>query len=451
MAKKIVLIGAGSAVFTQGLVMDLISQKWNEPWELCLVDIDKTALDAMGVICKKMIKEKKMEDTIKLSCSTERGELLAGADFVVTTIGVGGRRAWERDVFIPREFGIYQPVGDSVAPGGISRAMRMIPAVVAIAEDIKKYCPNAFFFNYSNPMTSICRAVRKETGVPVIGLCHGVKNGVRKLARFAGLDHKKLTEHVVGLNHFVIIYRLYSDGRDAWPQVIEALDKRETPAGAKGIASKRSAFPGVDIGPLSSEFIRLYRAYPASDDRHYSEFTQQYFGRNGYFGKTLGVDVYSFEKTIEGGDTSYARTQEYARMKDPLPKEFWRKIEGEHEQLMSIIQSILHDRREVFNINIPNNGSVASLPYDAVLEMPAIAAAHGFVPLRIEDFPSVFSGMLSKHIGIAELTAKAALEGSRCLFEEAIWQGGYMESRIQTTEMAARLLDAQKKYNLRFK
>jgi alpha-galactosidase len=436
MGRKMVLIGAGSAVFTQGLVMDMIAQEWDEPWELCLVDIDKPTLDNMGVLCAKMVKEKKKDDTIKIKWSTEREEVLAGADFVVSTIGVGGRRAWEKDVFIPREYGVFQPVGDSVAPGGISRAQRMIPALAAIAEDIKKLCPKAFFFSYSNPMTTNCTAVRKETGVPVIGLCHGVKNGLRRLARFAGLPEDGLTGHVVGLNHFVIAYRLYCDGRDAWPKIHAAVER---PA------------PGAEVGPLSAGFIKLYNAYPVSDDRHYSEFTQQYFGRNAYFGKTLGVDAYSFENTISHGDKNFTRTAELAQSKENLPAEFWRRLEGEHEQLMVIIQSILHDRCQVFNVNMPNNGSVASLPHNAVLEMPAVASAHGFVPLRIEDFPPVFTGMLSKHIGIADLTVRAALEGSRSLFEEAIWQGGYMESRSKTAEMADKLLMAQKEYNTRYK
>jgi len=435
MAKKLVLIGAGSANFTQGLLMDMISENWDEPWELGLVDINKTALDAMSTLCGKMIKEKNKEDVIKLTSSLERHELLPGADFVVTTIGVGGRRAWEKDVFIPREYDIYQPVGDSVAPGGISRAMRMIPAVSAIAEDIKKFCPKAFFFNYSNPMTAICTAVRKETGVPVIGLCHGVKNGIRRLANFTGLPNKELSAHAAGINHFVILYKLYCDGTDAWPDFRDALSKREN---------------NHEIGPLSSEFFKLYNAYPVSDDRHYSEFTQHYFGRGGYFGKTLGLEAYSFEETIQEGDESYGQTEKLSASKEKLPAEFWQEMDGEHEQLMAIIQSILHDKNQVFYVNVPNNGSIISLPNNAVLEMPGVATAHGFVQLRIEDFPGVFCGMLSKHIGIADLTVDAALKGNHRLFEEAIWQGGYMGSRLKTAEMVSKMLLAQKDYNTRF-
>jgi len=155
MRKKLVIIGAGSAMFTQGLAADLITkQPGGAKWHLSLVDIDEKVLDGIVRLVKKMIDAKKAD--IELSWSTDRRDCLPGADYVVTTIGVGGRRAWEQDVFIPRKYGIHQPVGDTAMPGGISRAMRMVPAMLAITKDVIRYCPNAYFFNYSNPMAIIC-------------------------------------------------------------------------------------------------------------------------------------------------------------------------------------------------------------------------------------------------------------------------------------------------------
>ena len=136
-----------------------------------------------------------------MQASTERRDVLPGADVVVTTIAVGGRRAWEADVLIPRKYGVFQPVGDTAMPGGISRAMRMIPAMVAIARDVQALCPNALFFNYANPMTANCLAIRRATGAEVIGLCHGTFGTERYLARFAGVPAERVTTLGVGLNH----------------------------------------------------------------------------------------------------------------------------------------------------------------------------------------------------------------------------------------------------------
>ena len=165
---KIVLIGAGSAMFTRGLMADLIQAPDLGPWEVGLVDVDPGALETAEGLCRRMVAARQAAAArraeIRLSASLDRRDLLGGADVVVTTIGVGGRRAWEADVFIPRRFGVYQPVGDSVMPGGTSRALRMIPAMVDIAKDVQDLAPDALFFNYANPMSAICRAVRKATG-----------------------------------------------------------------------------------------------------------------------------------------------------------------------------------------------------------------------------------------------------------------------------------------------
>ncbi|MGQ9686861.1 MAG: family 4 glycosyl hydrolase, partial [Thiobacillaceae bacterium] len=224
--KKIVIIGAGSAMFTQGLVADLIVT--GGAWTLGLVDIDPSALDVAAGLSRRMVEAKGAD--VLLESSTDRRDLLPGADVVVTTIGVGGRRAWEADVYIPRKYGIYQPVGDTVMPGGISRALRMIPAMVDIANDVLKLCPQARFFNYANPMTANCWAVRKATGADMVGLCIGTSHVIHDLARFLGVPAQEVTALAAGLNHFTWIYDLRHHGRDAWPQV-RALVARERGSG----------------------------------------------------------------------------------------------------------------------------------------------------------------------------------------------------------------------------
>src|SRR5262245_44218424 len=179
MREKIVLIGAGSAMFTRGLVADLIHAGLEA--DLALVDIDPEALEVAERLTHKMIVARRAP--IALSASVDRRSALRGATAVICTVGVGGRRAWEQDVFIPRKYGIFAPVGDTVGPGGTARALRMIPAMVDIARDVLDLAPSALFFNYGNPMAPVCRAIRKATGAPVIGLCHGVFHVASYLAQ----------------------------------------------------------------------------------------------------------------------------------------------------------------------------------------------------------------------------------------------------------------------------
>ena len=126
---KLVLIGAGSTVFTQRLVSDIILSGEADRWELALVDIDPVTLDAVDRLVRKMLALKGVE--FPVTSTMNRRDVLPNADFVVTTIAVGGRRGWELDVQVPRKHGIFQPVGDTMMPGGISRALRMIPQMLA--------------------------------------------------------------------------------------------------------------------------------------------------------------------------------------------------------------------------------------------------------------------------------------------------------------------------------
>ena len=110
-------------MFTRGLVVDLLQSE--QASEIALVDIDPHALEVVERLSRKMVAAKRV--ALKVSASVDRRDVLPGATVVISTIGVGGRQAWVRDVEIPRRHGIFVPVGDTVGPGGSSRALRMIP------------------------------------------------------------------------------------------------------------------------------------------------------------------------------------------------------------------------------------------------------------------------------------------------------------------------------------
>ncbi len=102
-------------------------------------------------------------------------------------------------------------------------------------------------------------------------------------------------------------------------------------------------------------------------DRHITEFFTESFPRGEYYGKTLGMDAFSFEGTIEYGDAIYKKMTALAATGDPLPEDFFDGFTGEHEQLMDIIASIRKDSRQVFSVNLPNKGAVPNLPAHAAL------------------------------------------------------------------------------------
>jgi alpha-galactosidase len=449
--EKIVLIGAGSSCFTQGLISDIIHKGWTG--EISLVDIDAEVLSLIERIVKKILEEN--NSTLKLSATTNRRDALKGATVVICTIAVGGRDAWYQDVVIPRKYGIFQPVGDTAMPGGTSRALRMIPVMVDIAKDVMELAPDALFFNYANPMNVICRAVRKETGANLIGLCHGVFCTAKRLASLLKTTEDKLHYTAVGFNHFTWFTDIVVDGKDAIPE-LQRISAEKLNNGLEntniGCFFEEAGDSDENIAlslttPFTFELTKLFGAYPCVLDRHIVEFFPHMFSsENGYYGKTLGVDAYSLERTIEHGQETFEEAKSIALSDAPLPESIMKKMAGEHEQVCEIIESIRNNTGKRFSANLPNSGQIPNLPIQAIIEGPAVATAQGLEPISTPPLPAAILGTLANRFQWAELTVEVALEGDRDKFIQALIIDGSVKSVETAYRLANDLIEAQKEY-----
>lgn len=443
MASKYVLIGAGSVSFTRGLVADII--RTGKEIELGLVDISPEALDVAEKLVAKMVAAK--QAPIRVAASLDRRDLLPGAHAVICTVGVGGRRAWAADITVPRKHGVFQPVGDTAMPGGLSRALRMIPAMVGVAKDVLDLCPSALFFNYGNPMTAVCRAIRKATGANVVGLCHGVLGVAQYLAHFINVPFDEVAYTAVGLNHMTWFTEFRHKGRDAWPAVRAEVAKRlgTTPDrlldAFAALGDSPEALAKLD-NPFSWHAFALYGAFPAVLDRHAIEFFPQLIPGGAYYGKTLGVDAFSMEAVIEGGDRAWEQMRRVALGQEPVPDAYFGSGGGEHEQVISIIDSVDTDAGRLYSANLPNRGQVTNLPPEAILESPAIADASGLRPIGLGELPSGLAATLASRIAVIETIVDAALHGSRNLFVQALVADGSVSSLTKAQLLADDLLAA---------
>jgi alpha-galactosidase len=327
----------------------------------------------------------------------------------------------------------------------------MIPAMVDIARDVQNLCPEAWFFNYSNPLTATCWAVRKATGVPVVGLCHGTFRTARQLAQFIGAPPDEVTSLYLGLNHMTFIFDLRWRGRDAWPLARARLaQERHQPHDLGALAqcfpemgAASDGFP-ASKNPFSWSLFETYGAFPAPGDRHVTEFFPERFPNGRYFGTTLGVDAFSFENTIAWGDEIYANMRSQALGERPLDERVLERAVGEHEQLLEILRSIEGDARQVFPVNLPNQGAAPNLPDEAVLELPAAATATGLRPLQVGDFPGPLAAVIKRKLAATELTVEAALSGDRELMSEALLADGAVNDPTVAHKLRDELLDAHR-------
>lgn len=453
--RKIVLIGAGSAVFTKGLIADFIESGFGK-WEIALCDINGQILEGITKLAKKMVEQKKAD--IIITSSTDRTELLPGADFVVTTIAVGGRRAWERDVQIPRKYGIYQPVGDSIMPGGISRAQRMIPVMVEIAKDVEKYCPDAYFFNYSNPMTAIVTAVRRATNVKIIGLCHGVIYGEKYLAKMLGVDVKRLKTIGCGLNHLTWLYDIRVDGKDVRQDLLDIVAKQkeenEKNPHVRNFFNpllEDKEIPNHMDNPLSWELFERYQGLPAVVDRHAVEFFPERFPHGEYYGHQLGIDAFPIEEVIARGETTYQNMLNQGEGEEEVEADLFNRADGEHEQLVEMIKSLILDERKIFSVNIPNDGAVKGIADDAVLEIPGVATGLGFCSMTCNGFEGPMKDIIIKRLTSVDLTVEAALKGDKKLWADAMMLDGAVTDYKVAEQLVEDFIEEHKDYLPQYK
>ncbi len=446
MHEKIVLIGAGSTVFTRGLVVDMIQHGWTG--KLALVDIDPLALSVAEGLTRKLLDVS--GSPLTLIAATDRKDVLAGATVVISTIGVGGRRAWEQDVLIPRKYNIHQPVGDTVMPGGSSRALRMIPAMVDIARDVAAICPDALFFNYANPMSPVCRAIRKATDAKVVGLCHGVPYTAELLAWFLDIPLAELQYTAVGINHLTWFTQISRDGVDLMPELRSIARSRlgnaltRDPLLAPGETTQKD---GTD-NPFTWQLTELFGAFPAVMDRHITEFFPHMFGGEGeYFDQTLGTaEAFGFEGIIEGGDACFEEMKRIALAPDPLPNDYLQRIGGEQEQAIEMIETIRRDEAKVYSANVPNSGQVPNLPVDAVIECPCLFDVRGVHPIHQPPLAPGLAGTLATRFQWVETIVDAGLEGSRDKFIQALLLDGACKRLDVAASLADDLLAAQAEY-----
>ena len=204
--------------------------------------------------------------------------------------------------------------------------------------------------------------------------------------------------------------------------------------------------PRAADNPFSWDLFVRYGAYPAVHDRHVTEFFPDEFLQGRYYGKTLGVDAFSFEDTIARGDAAYASMGQQALGQEALDQSVFQRAAGEHEQLVEIMQAVEVDSRRVFSANLKNGGCTPGLPADAILEMPAAATAGGFRGLQTPDFPAGLVGLLERRLESAALTVEAALTGRSRLVVDALLADGAVRERATAERLADDLLAAQRLY-----
>src|SRR5579859_5505199 len=405
---KICFIGGGSYNWMPKLLGDLALTPDLEG-TIVLQDINPAALEDIERYGRKAMASAGSNFAIETTTDLDRG--LDGAEFVVVTITTGGLETMRLDLAIPEKYGIYQSVGDTVGPGGLSRALRNVPVMVGLAQAMERRCPDAWMLNLTNPMTVLTRVVGLTSRIKVVGLCHELFGVRGALIRMFGGGVVDFEWRVAGVNHLIWILDMTIRAQDGLQMVRDFVaEGRPLP-----IPPARGGWhePFVDRWKLKLELFDVYGALPAAGDRHLAEFFPYFLTEATGRGEDYGVLLTTIPDRRQ--QVATARSAVQAAIAGELPP-----ISRSPEATADIVSAVVNGHSVRTIVNLPNTGQIDNLPRGAVVETLAEITSAGAQPLTVGAIPPGVLSTLQPHVVNQEMIAAAALTGDRGLALQAM-------------------------------
>ncbi len=380
---KITVVGAGSTYTPELVEGFLIEAQTLGLRQVCLYDISESRLETVGGLAQRMAKAK--GNPFEVILTTNRREAITGSSFVLTQIRVGGQRARHEDTLICLEEDVIGQ--ETTGPAGFAKALRTIPAMLDICQDIRKYAPNAWVINFTNPAGIVTEALLKYGGVKVIGLCN-VPIGIKmNIAKRYGVSHDEVDLDYVGLNHLSWVRRIWVRGEEKTEEVLTETKTR------------MANIP--DLG-LDEEFLQALKMLPSSYLRYF------------YLSSEM-LSHLQAKETTRAQEVSEIEEVLLEKYKCPELKEKPKELEkrgGAHYSLvaLSLARDIHTNKGAKHIVNVANNGVIPSLPKESVVEVTAMVDARGALPIALDDLQPEIRGLV-QHVNAYEgLTVEAAVK-----------------------------------------
>ena len=416
---RIAFIGAGSTVFMQNIVGDILARPALANATVALMDIDRDRLNESEIVARKIVSSLGVPATVE--ATMDRARALDGADFVVVAFQIGGYEpATVTDFEVPKRFGLRQTIADTLGIGGIMRGLRTVPHLWAVADDMQRLCPHAVMLQYVNPMAINTWAIAlRYPAIRQVGLCHSVQHTVAELAMDLGIEPDEIAYRCGGVNHVAFFTRLEkreADGTftDLYPVLRE------------GYASGR--LPGPNVlhahGPrcpnrVRYEVMKHLGYFPTESSEHFAEYVPWFIKRDRPdLIERFGIPLDEYPKRCVEQIADW-RTRAKV-MTGPGPIDV--KPSGEYAS--DIVNSIVTGKPSVIYGNVPNsvpggggaNGLGAGgvlidgLPADAAVEVPCLVDANGIQPTRVGALPPQLTALMRSQVNVQELTVRALVD-----------------------------------------
>jgi len=400
---KIVTIGGGSS-YTPELAEGLLKRADVLPvTEYWLVDIEegswKQEINA-GLI-RRMAKKAGVD--LKVYTTLNREEALKDAAFVTTQLRVGGLDAREKDECIPLSHGMMGQ--ETNGAGGLFKALRTIPVILEIADDMLRLCPHAWLINFTNPSGMVTEALLRHSPFKrVVGLCNVPIHMERSIAQILAVEPSRIHIRFAGLNHLVYGTNVFLDGADVTK---EAVEKAYDP-NRKIEFTVKNVIP-VDYNPDFVKGLGMllcpYHSYYYKKQTMLEDELKEYRA-----GNTRAQAVKKVEQEL---------FQIYQNEQlDVKPKQLEDRGGAFYsEAACRLIESIYTDKRDIQPVDVRNNGAIAGIEDDSAIEASCVITRDGPVPLTVGKMPVAVNGLIQQIKTFERLAVEAAVEGS---YEKAL-------------------------------
>ena len=416
---KIAYIGGGSRGWAHALMKDLAVCP-HFSGEVRLFDIDYPAAEFNARYGNWVQTHPKAVSDWKWRAVKTRAAALKGADFVFASIMPGPMEYMKFDLQLPEKYGIFQPVGDTVGPGGQIRCLRAIQDYRVIGEAVGEYAPKAWVLNFTNPMTVCTRALYEAFGaIKAYGCCHEVFGTQHTLGNLYAAkigrpnpSREEIDVNVLGINHFTWIDKATWAGADllanlrehiARPGVLRNYTKRE-------VLAKKSWF--ITHRQVSWELLRRFGVVGAAGDRHLSEFLPWFLtSRDSCYRWGFLLTPYSHRiQRWRNIPKIYARQLRSGQLPDMS-----RSGEEYVNQMLAIVG------RAAFrtNVNMPNRGQMGKTPLGAVVETNALFSRDSVQPVVSGALPDNVNTWVQRHVSNQETLIRAGFTGDKDLAFQA--------------------------------
>lgn len=455
---KIAFLGAGSFVFGETVLMDILNfPELIKDTVIYLEDIDEQYLDLMY---QYMVKAKesnhKLLEGVSFEKTTNQKKALEDAKYVINAIHVGGYDAYKVDMDIPYKYGVTQCVGDTLGPGGIFRFLRNVSVMKTVMEDIRDVgykSENAdapLLLNYTNPMAMLtwyCNSLLPDS---TIGLCHGVFHTAAGLSVALGVKPQNFDYFCAGINHMAWFLELWykesnnpeETWKDAYPKLFQIL---------------KSDSKLEEMERLRVDMMKAVGYFMTESSGHLSEYLPYYRKRKDLLEKYRGINMlfsnlehnynYEFSKAnSESLDKTISRKLKRKKSRIKKPSE---------EYASHIMNAIETDVPYRFNGNVINKkgGIITNLPEGCCVEVPVFADAHGLHPQGGIELPTVCQALCISNI----MVQKSAVEGALELDREKIYHAVLLDpntasvcSPSEIREMVNEMFEAEEKWIPKF-